>query len=197
MERISLPIACTEFGFERTTCECELCSFWCKIMPGFLVPSDLQRLCPPGADLMTWARVHLRASQGFRLVNPMTGAMLQIPSLVPAKHADGHCHWLQPDGHCAVHEKSPFGCAYVDQHMKEKVVEKRNYAGRLARMEDFDNNGPYSRIWRMLMAEGLTGGGEHEAAMRELRRIEAKLAKRAENQARKDRRKERKRRKSR
>lgn len=104
MNRISLPIR-TEFGFQRTTCACELCSFWCRIM----VPSDLQRLCPPGADLMTWAKEHLRASQGFRVVNPMTGAMLQIPSLVPAKQANGHCHWLQPDGRCGVHENSPFG----------------------------------------------------------------------------------------
>src|ERR1700720_4343742 len=69
MDRISLPVR-TEFGFQRTTCACELCSFWCRIMPGFLVPSDLQRLCPPDADLMAWAREHLRASKGFTVINP-------------------------------------------------------------------------------------------------------------------------------
>lgn len=191
MDRISLPIR-TEFDYQRTSCSCELCSFWCKIMPGFLVPTDLQRLCPPGDDLMTWAREHLRASQGYRVVKPMKGTILQIPSLVPAKNANGHCHWLQPDGMCGVHENSPFGCAFLDQHMKNSVAERRNEVGRLARLEDFQNNGPYSQVWHMLMAEGLTGGGEHATAMKELRRIEAKFAKRAENQARKERRKERK-----
>ncbi len=191
VDRISLPVR-TEFGFQRTTCACELCSFWCKIMPGFLVPSDLQRLCPPGEDLMTWAREHLRASQGFRVVKPMSGTVLQIPSLVPAKDANGHCHWLQPDGRCGVHENSPFGCAFVDQHMKDRVAEARNDAGRQARCEDFDANGPYSQVWHMLMAEGLIGGGEHPEARAELQKIKKKMAKRAENLARKERRKKRK-----
>jgi hypothetical protein len=137
---------------------------------------------------MTWAREHLRASQGFRVVNPTTGTMLQIPCLVPAKDGNGHCHWLQPDGRCAVHENSPFGCAFLDQHMKDTVAEKRNDAGRLARMEDFAANGPYSQVWQMLMEAGLTGGGEHAEAMAELRKIKAKLARPAAQDARKERR---------
>lgn len=117
--RISLPVR-TEFGFHRTKCACELCSFWCRSMPGFLVPSDLQRLCPPGEDLMTWAKEHLWASQGFIVFDTKTGDFVQIPSLVPAKQASGHYHWLQPDGRCAVHDDSPFGCAFLDQHMKDR-----------------------------------------------------------------------------
>jgi len=193
MDRISLPIARTEFGFYRTTCTCELCSFWCKIMPGYLVPFDLRRLCPPGADLLTWAREHLRASQGWVAFDPKTGKKLQIPSLVPAKQANGYCHWLQADGRCAVHEVSPFGCAFLDQHMKDAQAERRNHAGRQARLDDFAANGPYAQVWHMLMEAGLTGGGEYAKAGRELRRIEARLAKRTEQQARKERRKQRKR----
>ena len=135
---------------------------------------------------MTWAREHLRASQGFRVVNPMTGILLQIPSLVPAKQANGHCHWLQPDGQCGVHENSPFGCAFVDQHMKDSVAEKqKRRAGRTGSpWRTFEADGLRTpRVWHMLMAEGLTGGGEHAEAMAELRRIKAKLARRAENQA--------------
>jgi hypothetical protein len=161
-------------------------------MPGFLVPSDLQRLCPPGVDLLAWAKENLRASQGFVIVNPKTGAKVQIPSLVPAKQANGHCHWLQSDGHCAVHENAPFGCAFVDQHMKDREAHKRNVAGRLARLEDFAAAGPYSQVWQMLMKEGLVGGGEYRAAKAELLKIRAKLAKRASQQARKERRKKRK-----
>jgi hypothetical protein len=161
-------------------------------MPGFLVPSDLRRLCPPGVDLMTWAKEHLRASQGLVVFNGKTGERVQVPSLVPAKQANGRCHWLQPDGHCGVHENAPFGCAFVDQHMKDREAHKRNVAGRLARLEDFAKNGPYSQVWHMLVKEGLLGGGEYAAAKAELRKIKAKIAKRAAQQDRKERRKKRK-----
>ena len=193
MQRLNLPVVRTEFGFLRTLCDCELCSFWCRIMPGFLVPSDLQRLCPPGEDLMTWAKEHLRASRGFVLSDPNTGKSVQIPSLVPAKQANGHCHWLQLDGRCGVHENSPFGCAFTDQHMKDREAVKRNVAGRLARQEDFAINGPYSQVWHMLMDEGLTGGGEYAEARSEFLKIKAKLAKRATQKAKKERRKKLKR----
>jgi hypothetical protein len=91
-----------------------------------------------------------------------------------------------------VHENSPFGCAFLDQHMREAEAQKRNLAARQARLEDFAENGPYSQVWHMLMEEGLTGDGEHAEAMAELRRIKAKLAKRAAQQARKERRDKRK-----
>src|SRR5262249_13682582 len=159
---------------------------------GSLVPSDLQRLCPPGVDLMTWAKEHLRASQGFVFFNGKTGERVQVPSLVPAKQANGHCHWLQPDGHCGVHENAPFGCAFVDQHMKAREVHKGNAAGRLARLEDFAKNGPYSQVWHMLVKEGLLGGGECAAAKAEFWKIKAKIAKRAAQRDRKERRKKRK-----
>jgi hypothetical protein len=103
-----------------------------------------------------------------------------------------HCHWLLPDGHCEVHADAPFGCAFVDQHMKDGEALKRNEAARLARLEDFANNGPYSQVWHMLMQEGLVGGGEYEAATAELVKIKAKIAKRAAQQRRKERRKKRK-----
>jgi hypothetical protein len=141
---------------------------------------------------MTWAREHLRASQGFVLINRTTGEGVQIPALVPAKKANGHCHWLQADGRCAVHENSPYGCAFMDQHMKDQEARRRSDAGRLARMEDFSANGAYSQVWRMLIEEGLTGGGEHAEAMAELRKIKAKLAKRAAQETRRVRRKKRK-----
>jgi hypothetical protein len=59
-------------------------------------------------------------------------------------------------------------------------------------MEDFAADGLYSQVWHMLMKEGLTGGGEHAEAMVELRRIRAKLDRRAAQSARKEQRKKRK-----
>jgi hypothetical protein len=193
-DRVPLPLVRTEFGFQRTACACESCSFYCKVMPGYLVPSDLVRLCPPGADLMTWAKEHLRASRGFLGPHPITGELTQIPTLVPAKQANGHCHWLQPDGRCVVHANSPFGCAFLDQHMSDYEAGKRNLAGRLARLRGFDDSGPYSQVWNMLMEAGLVGGGEYGRAMLELEKLQAKRARRAAQKARKARRKERKRR---
>ncbi len=166
-------------------------------MPGFLVPSDLQRLCPPDVDLMTWAKEHLRADE-IVVYNPKTGEKWQVlRSLNPAKQANGHCHWLQPDGHCAVHDSSPFGCAFFDTHMKDSEAMNRNRTGEAACREDFAGSGPYSQVWQMLMKEGLTTeGGEAEAAGVEFLKIKAKLAKRAAKradwQARKQRRKKRK-----
>jgi hypothetical protein len=142
---------------------------------------------------MAWAREHLRASQGLRVSDPATNRVLQIPSLVPAPRADGSCHWLQADGRCTVHQNSPYGCAFLDQHMKVAEARKRNEAGRQARLADFGASGPYSQVWETLVGEGLTGGGEYAVAMAELRRIEKRDAKRLEQLARKERRKKRKR----
>ena len=101
-----------EFAFERTVCECRKCKIWCEHMPGYLVPSDLTRLIPADADPMVWAEQHLRASQGY--IGFTASGLASIPSLVPAKGEDGHCHWYE-GGRCGVHDRSPFGCAYIDQ----------------------------------------------------------------------------------
>ena len=82
----------------------------------------------------------------------------------------------------------------MDQHMSESEAGKRNVAGRLARLRDFDDAGPYSQVWNMLMEAGLVGGGEHAQAMLELDKLQAKRARRAAQKARKARRKERKKR---
>lgn len=47
-----------EFAFARTVCSCRLCRLWCEHMPGFLVPSDLDRLIP---DAVTGALTVLSA----------------------------------------------------------------------------------------------------------------------------------------
>jgi hypothetical protein len=123
---VSLPVIRTEFGFQRTSCDCEACSLFCKYVPGYLVPADLGRMKPPGEDLLAWAREHLRAAPGVLVVNPQLGLATRIPALVPARAADGRCHWLLPNGHCAVHGKSPYGCAFVDSHMSRAEADRRN-----------------------------------------------------------------------
>ena len=109
-EKIELQVVREEFGFTRTTCDCKACQTWCRHQPGFLVPSDLDRLIPAGEDPFVWAEEHLRASPGYMAF--VEGQMVIAPSLVPTKKADGDCHWLR-DGKCQVHAASPYGCAYL------------------------------------------------------------------------------------
>jgi hypothetical protein len=193
-QMVSLPIIRQEGGFKRTTCGCELCSCYCKVMPGFLVPSDLERLIPKDADPMAWARTHLRASKGSVMVNTLTGETISsIPSLVPAKQANGHCHWLNQDGKCNVHSDSPFGCAFYDQHMKDEEAERRNHYARMTRAQAFDEHSLYAEIWHMLKTEGLVGGGEYAQSQRELQRVRSTMERRQTFAARRDRRKAKKR----
>jgi len=146
---MELPVIRNEFGFARTQCGCARCSVFCRFMPGYLIPSDLERLIPPEEDPFTWARSHLRAL----MVAP--GGM---PSLVPAQQADGHCHWYQ-DGGCAVWQNSPYGCAFFDQHMNQEAHEQRNQPGRKVRQEAFEQNTLYAQLWQALTDGGLVTAG--------------------------------------
>jgi len=101
----------TEFGLTRTSCSCAGCVLNCQFMPGFLVPSDLGRMIPPGADPLVWAETNLLASPGA--VAWHNGKAFRIPTLVPAVKPDGSCINLQ-DGLCTIHENAPFGCAFFD-----------------------------------------------------------------------------------
>ena len=189
----SLPVVRREeAGFKRTTCGCQLCSSFCKVMPGYLVPSDLERLIPKDQDPMAWARTHLRASRGLVMFNMLTGKTVSIPSLVPAKQANGHCHWLTQDGKCSVHSDSPFGCAYFDQHMTDAEADRRSHYARLARAQAFDERSLYSEIWHMLKSEGLVGGGEYAQSQKDLKRMRSSVERRKRLTVKRDRRKAKK-----
>ena len=141
---MSEPAAREELGFRRTACACAFCAAYCRHLPGTLNPSDLGRLCPPGADLFAWAERHLRAQTDK-----------PYPALVPARQADGSCHWHFA-GRCAVHENAPFGCAFFDAHQDDAEVGRRAAAAVRAIREDADADGPYVRVWRHLRRLGLT-----------------------------------------
>ena len=142
-----------EFGFTRNRCGCEVCSVWCKHTPGYLVPSDLERLTAGVPDVMTWAREHLLASPGLGFF--FQGLVVHIPSLIPRYRQDGSCHWLNTDGSCQVWEDSPYGCAYLSQCQQSGAEAfKRTDAGRTARAQAFADNSLYAQIWQMLWEEG-------------------------------------------
>ena len=102
-----------------------------------------------------WAEEHLLASPGFRLMNDLGETLVQIPTLVPKRQKNGHCHCLQ-NGLCSVHENSPFGCAFVSQcQQSAKQAESRNIAARLAREKAFQEDHLYAQIWNHLWEAGL------------------------------------------
>jgi hypothetical protein len=150
-----------QHGFLRTECGCAFCEAPCRHIPGSLDVSDLSRLCPAGHDVFAWAEQHLRAVTDK-----------PYPTLVPARQANGHCHWLF-DGQCAIHANAPYSCAFFDAHMSAGEVKRRSAATIRARREDAAADGLYVRVWRHLGRKGLTSSsGDRTALANEMRRIQ-------------------------
>jgi hypothetical protein len=148
-----------QYGFRRTECACACCAAPCGYLPGALDVADLARLCPPGQDLFAWAEQHLRA---------LTDK--PFPTLVPARQADGRCHWLF-GGRCAVHAAAPYGCAFFDSHMAADEEQRRSAATIRARREDAAQHGVYHRVWLHLLRKGLVGRpGDRDAVAGERRK---------------------------
>lgn len=147
-------------GFARTKCACLACQAACRHVPGSLDPSDLQHLCPPGEDLLRWSEQHLRA-----VIDK------QVPTLVPARQANGHCHWYY-EGRCLVHEHAPYSCAFFDTHMTDEDIDRRSSATMQARREDAAKQGVYFQVWQHLCRRGLTlRSADRRAFEDEVRRI--------------------------
>lgn len=149
-----------QYGFARTECACERCTAPCRHIPGSLAVEDLMRLWPGEQDIFTWAAEHLRA-----IVDKT------FPTLVPARHINGHCHWLY-EGKCLVHENAPYGCAFFDTHMTQAESQRRSAATIKGRLDDADAKGLYYRVWVHLAERGLiVPSGDRVGLTDELRRI--------------------------
>lgn len=160
----------TEFGFARTSCACDWCRSWCERMPGYLIPSDLERLIPAGADPYLWAADNLRASDGA--IVSIGHQKVRVPSLTPAD-VDGRCVNLQDDGRCAVHDNAPFGCAFFDcSDSPERTLNgPLSRAGIDALMADWRVEGGtlYTRIWAFLAYRNLVSVDVVEAWREQLK----------------------------
>lgn len=156
----TLPVfdhARTEFGAARLVCACEACVTNCRFLPGYLIPSDLRRLVPAGAGLLSWAREHLRASPGatvLRLHADGRREVIRVPTLVPAHRDDLSCRWLEGD-RCTVHAVAPFGCAFFACSQSRSESDALSSAGLAAIMADDEDAGVYRGVWYALWAEGL------------------------------------------
>jgi hypothetical protein len=143
----ALPVidpARTEFGFRRTVCACHECTLNCRYLPGYLVPTDLERIqlyLSTRQDLLAWARQHLLASPGALVLHK--GQVVRIPTLVPARRADGACTFLTGDDRCAIHPMAPFGCAFFDAHQPLAEADRRSKWGLQSVLEAWNKSRPY------------------------------------------------------
>lgn len=161
-----------QHGFRRTVCGCEFCRAPCRHVPGSLDVADLERLCPAGQDVFAWAEQHL-----------VVVTDKPFPTLVPARQANGHCHWLY-DGQCAVHAQAPYSCAFFDAHLTGAEVQRRSAATIQARREDAARQGLYYRVWLHLQRKGRVGpSGDHAALLEEVRLLHRQAQRNRQRQA--------------
>lgn len=158
-----------EHPFERTECECDECKTCCRHMPGNLIPEDLEKIIPFEAladddALADWIQTHLCASAGATVMNSVTGAIFNVPTIVPQQTPSGACIFLDDEdgkGYCTVHESAPFGCAYLDPHMTTEEADRRSHYGLDRIVEDAENyredprTAPYTAIWLGLNVDGI------------------------------------------
>lgn len=146
------------FGFTRTVCACETCTDNCRHMSGVCAPQDIARWAQQhGTAFRAWALDSLAASPGALALRQ--GARIRIPTIVPRRDASGRCHWLDPHDQCMIHAQAPFGCAYFDCTQSWEEGNRRSIPVHLAIMRDWESDGPYSRLWRMLHDAGKTVEG--------------------------------------
>lgn len=145
----------TEFGANRTVCACGACRKNCRFISGYLIPADLERMREALGthSLEQWAESALLASPGAVVASG--GVIFRIPTLVPNRKANGHCVFLSPDEKCTIHEISPFGCAFFDEHMSDDEATALNNNGLREVMKAFENNDAYAQIWHRLHSKGL------------------------------------------
>jgi hypothetical protein len=143
----------TEFGFKRVTCACPACIQNCRAIPGYLIPSDLQRIAESlnEPDIVRFALDNLLASPGaIVLVN---GEIINIPTIVPARRPDGACRFLKDD-RCTIHAQSPFGCAFFSAEQPREQSDAISARGLLEIARAWQGGDLYAQIWIMLHDAG-------------------------------------------
>jgi len=81
-------------GFERTTCDCELCAANCRFIPGYLLPEDLIRIGKfvGYSDLSPFVEQNFLAPPGALVVK--AGQLLRIRTIVPGRGEHGWCKFF-------------------------------------------------------------------------------------------------------
>lgn len=138
------------FGFARTECACDECALNCRFIPGYLIPTDLDAMAAHLGyeSVLTFALENLLASSGATVM--ADGELFQIPTLVPARQANGACHFLTAENRCAIHTVSPYGCSHFDVHQSKAEADERSLRGLHAIAQEWKTGGLYARLWLIL-----------------------------------------------
>jgi hypothetical protein len=120
-------------------------------LPGFLIPADLERMIPAGADPVEWAEANLEASPGALVMKD--GQTFRIPTLCMATKPDGSCIYFEKR-RCMIWEDSPFGCAFFGCDYPQEGQLPLSHAGLNAVYEAWREESLYKRIWYHLWESG-------------------------------------------
>ena len=121
---------------ERTYCDCDQCKVPCHHQPGYLVPSDVDRIAKNlGTTREFFVKTTLRAVNTHVTVDD--GEEFDIPLLTPVLARDGGCILFDKDkGQCLVHQVAPYGCRCFNACSPQDDDHERNADAFAAIMED-------------------------------------------------------------
>lgn len=142
------------FAFERTISNSPEDLLNCQYIPGYLIPSDLQKISKHlGYDnAILWGLDNLLASPGAVVL--YQGKRLSIRTLVPQRQENTHCKFLK-NNLCTIHSISPFGCAYFDSDMTRDEADRRSTAGLIEVMKEWTYSfSDYTGLWTILFLQG-------------------------------------------
>jgi Fe-S-cluster containining protein len=143
----------TEFGVARTECACNTCVANCRFVPGALIPADLDRISEHlnQPDLVQFAFENLLASPGAIIC--AQDELITIPTLVPARGADGACRFLK-EGRCSIHAVSPFNCAFFGHEQTREEADALSMRGLVEIAKAWQRGDLYAQLWIMLHEAG-------------------------------------------
>ena len=155
----------TEFGFNRIVCDCSACGQFCLAMPGYLVPSDIQRIAERlnEPDIVQFAFDNLLASPGAIVI--ANGAYKVIPTIVPARKTDSSCRFLK-NGLCEIHAEAPYGCAYFSAEQTKEEADAISERGLQEIARAWQRGDLYVQLWLMLYHAGRIAPSPIEARAR-------------------------------
>jgi hypothetical protein len=138
--------------FARTECACAQRTECCNVIPGMLIPADVERIYRQ-ENVFTYARSHWLASAGA--IVQIDDTITRIPTIVPARQANGACKFLTANNLCGIHTSAPFGCAYNDTHMPYRDGLARSRWAISEVYNDRITSGIYTLVWEYLACRRL------------------------------------------
>ena len=155
----------SEVGYTRTECACKECVRNCYFIPGYLVPSDIQRIADHmnETDIVRFALDNLLASPGATII--ANGELFQIPTLVPARRQDSACRFLKDD-RCTIHSVSPYACRLFDHCQTKEQADAISMRGLMEIARAWCSGDLYARLWLMLHEAGRIAPSPFEARAR-------------------------------